>query len=297
MRNRHPWHWTASLFRIHPTREGDFGYGLPLRHAQHDGALSVDASPAANPSPPPVLRGRQSDFPHLNHAAAIDGLSGALAHELNQPLTAILSNSQAGRELLRKTKIDRDELNAIMVDIEHDARRASEVIGHVRALLRRRNDHYEVVRMASIIDDVLDVMRGELARRNIRVNVSPLEDLPAMRADRVQLQQVLINLLSNAADAMSGVDQHGRTVAISAVAGNRRIMLTVADSGCGIGAEKPDVIFEPFLTTKRHGLGLGLALCRSIVEAHGGRIWGENGPSGGAVFHIELPSASEGGIA
>jgi C4-dicarboxylate-specific signal transduction histidine kinase len=263
----------------------------------NEGAPRNEPPPALRASVPLHLRKRAQDFPHLNRAAAIGGLSGALAHELNQPLTAILSNSQAGQQLLRRSKIDQEELNAIMFDIEHDARRAGEVIGHVRDLLQRRDDHYEIVRVKSVVDDVLDLMHSDLVRRNVRVEVGPLESLPAMRADRVQLQQVLINLLSNAVDAMSGVDPGSRVIAISAVTRKRRVMLTVADSGCGITTEKPDVIFEPFLTTKHDGLGLGLAICRSIAEAHGGRIWGENAPSGGAAFHLELPSTSGARIA
>ncbi|HET7134041.1 MAG TPA: ATP-binding protein [Gammaproteobacteria bacterium] len=235
------------------------------------------------------LHEQRIELAHLGRAAAAGALSGALAHELKQPLSAILANAQAGQRYLAKRAVDRDELAAILLDIENDGRRAGEVIHHLRNLLHRGDEHYEVVHLDAVVGDVLQLVHSDLVARNIRVTLAPMSSLPPIHADRVQLQQVVLNLLNNAADAMSNVEPRDRRIAIGATIEDGCVHVTVADTGSGFGGGNPDSIFKPFVTTKRQGLGLGLSISRSIVEAHGGRIWAERNSSGGATLHIELP--------
>jgi PAS domain S-box-containing protein len=243
------------------------------------------------------LQEQRVELAHLSRAAATGALSGALAHELKQPLSAILSNAQAGRKYLGKRDVDRDELASILADIESDGRRAGDVIHHLRNLLHRAEEDCELVRLDTIVDEVLHLVHSDLVGRNVRVVLGPMASLPSILADRVQVQQVVLNLLNNAADAMSGTEPRDRKIVISASANDDRVRLTVADSGCGFGAQNPDRIFKPFVTTKRNGLGLGLSISRSIVETHGGRIWAENNASGGASLHMEFPAATRSKVA
>jgi signal transduction histidine kinase len=235
------------------------------------------------------LHEQRIELAHLARAATAGALSGALAHEIKQPLSAILANSQAGQRYLAQRNFDRAELAAILRDIESDGRRAGEVIHHLRNLLHRGDEHYEVVQFDAVVRDVLQLVHSDLVARNIRVTVTPMSSLPPILADRVQLQQVMLNVLNNAADAMSNVEPSERRIAIGAATEGDRVHITVADTGCGFGSDNPESIFKPFVTTKRHGLGLGLSISRSIVETHGGRIWAENNSNGGATVHVTLP--------
>jgi C4-dicarboxylate-specific signal transduction histidine kinase len=214
-----------------------------------------------------------------SRADGVGALSTELAHELSQPLTAILSNAQVGRELLRRPEIDRPELDSILIDIEHDCRRAADIIGLMRRSLQRREHDY--MQLASIVESALELVRTELDRRHIRVVLDRMMCLPPIRADRAQLEQVVLNLLANAADALAGTAPEDRAITISAAAERDRVTLAVAHAG----ARLP----EPIITTKDHGLGLGLAISRAIAEAHGGQLWARNSSDGGAVFHVELP--------
>jgi PAS domain S-box-containing protein len=238
------------------------------------------------------LQEQRVELAHLGRAAAAGALSGALAHELKQPLSAILSNAQAGQKYLSKPNLDREELAAILADIESDGRRAGEVIYHLRNLLHRGDEHGEIVYLHTVVNDVLQLMHSDFVARNVRVVINSISHLPPILADRVQVQQVVLNLLNNAADAMSGTEPRDRRIVISGTATEDRVRLSVADNGCGFGTQNPDRIFKPFVTTKRHGLGLGLSISRSIVESHGGRIWAESNPSGGATLFMELPTTT-----
>ncbi|HET8698806.1 MAG TPA: ATP-binding protein [Gammaproteobacteria bacterium] len=235
------------------------------------------------------LHEQRIELAHLSRAAAAGALSGALAHEIKQPLSAILSNAQAGQRYLTQPHYDREELAAILHDIENDGRRAGQVIYHLRNLLHRGEEHYEVVPLDAVVRDVLQLMHSDFVARNIRVTLTSMSSLPPILADRVQLQQVMLNLLNNAADSMSNVEPRERRIAIGATIEGERVHVTVADTGYGFANSDPDIIFKPFVTTKRHGLGLGLSISRSIVETHGGRIWAENNSNGGATLHVTLP--------
>jgi PAS domain S-box-containing protein len=234
-------------------------------------------------------RQRQRDeLAHLSRVAMLGELSGSLAHELNQPLTAILSNAQAAQEFLSGRSPDLQEVRGILEDIVQEDRRAGEVIRRLRALFRKGEVNYESIDLNDLIRDVLRLLNSDLVNHDVDVATRFAESIPAVNADRVQLQQVLINLIVNACDAMSASSTRRITVGTSMLDG-QEVEIRVSDTGCGIPPEQLRQIFEPFHTTKAHGMGLGLAVCRTIILAHAGRLWASNNPSGGASFHVALP--------
>ena len=227
---------------------------------------------------------------HLTRVAVLGEFSGALAHELNQPLTAILSNAQAAQRLIARKSSDPAELQEILADIVQDDHRAGAVLSRLRTLIRKEETLYAELDLNEIVDEVLNLVHSDLIERRIHVETDLHDGLPSVRGDRVQIQQVLINLVRNACDAMSAEPgQAHRLVLTTSRHGNDGLALTVADNGAGVSADLRARLFEPFVTTKAQGLGLGLTISRSILSAHGGKIWCENNPHGGAVFGFSLP--------
>ena len=233
---------------------------------------------------------RREEVTHLTRVAILGELSGALAHELSQPLTAILSNAQAAQRLLAKTPVDLDEVREILSDIGSEDKRAGDVINRLRALMKKGEAKLLPLNINDLTNDVLELAHSELIERNVAVATRLTPGLPDIRGDRVQLQQVLLNLVMNACEAMA--DNNGTDSGIevsTARDGDGRLRLTVADRGPGIPPDLIDRVFEPFMTTKSQGLGLGLSICHSIVTAHGGRLWVANNPDRGASFFVSLP--------
>jgi PAS domain S-box-containing protein len=240
------------------------------------------------------LQEQRNELAHLGRAAMAGALSGAVAHELNQPLSAMMSNARAGLQFIAAGSADRQEIKDILADIENDGRRAGEVIRHLRSLLRRGEAQFETVHVDVIVDQVLRLINSDLISNNIKVVHEPMAGMPAISADAVQLQQVMLNLLSNACDALKGVNPRDRRITIGVgMRGPGRVRISVSDNGCGFGDGNSEHLFKPFVTTKRSGLGLGLSISRSIVEAHGGRIWAELNRDAGATFHVELGVAAQ----
>ena len=235
-------------------------------------------------------REQRQQLTHLTRVALLGQLSGALAHELNQPLTAILSNAQAAQHFLAADRIDPDELHEILGDIVAADLRAGEVIRRLRALFKKGETQFQLLDANDVVREALDLAHGDLVTRNIEVIADLAPRLPAVTADRVQVQQVLLNLLVNAAEAMSANTPGERrlTVSTEALPGGG-VQVSVADRGPGIPEDRRPRLFEPFFTTKPQGLGLGLSISRSIVTAHGGRLWSTNNPYRGATFHVALP--------
>ena len=265
-----------------------------------DGAAVLGVS--SNVSPRKLaelaLQKKQEEVIHLARVSMIGELSGALAHEINQPLTSILSNAQAAQRLVERTPQPLDDIRAILADIVAEDQRAAEVIRRLRGLLKNSPTARDAIDFDAVMTDVVGLLRNDLLNRDIRVDTAIAPRLPFVTGDRVQLQQVLINLIVNGCDAI-GPRQAGRTavrtitVAARATGDGRGIDLTVHDSGPGLTADPIDSVFEPFHTSKPDGMGLGLPICRKIVAAHGGRIQAANHPDGGAVFHIFLPGAHD----
>jgi two-component system sensor kinase FixL len=237
-----------------------------------------------------LLRNRR-DLVHLTRVSTMGELAGSLAHELNQPLTAILSNVQAAQRFMAADRIDVAEVREILNDIVQDDYRASEIIRRIRAVVKKGDIEFTHFDLASVIRDVVVLLHSDAIMRETRVALDISDDLPAAYADRVQLQQVVLNLLLNAFDAMSEVTACERLVSIVlAEEGEGVLRIAVRDCGHGLTVDQHETIFKPFYTSKPHGLGLGLSISRSIVERHGGRLWAENNIDRGATFYVTLPT-------
>jgi len=249
--------------------------------------VSIDVS--ARKQAEEEARRRQNELAHLSRVTMLGELSGSLAHELNQPLTAILSNAQAAQRFLEKGEFD--EIRDILADIVDEDRHAGEVIRRLRLLLRKGEVQFEPIEPAALVDDVVKLMRSDLVAHGVRMTTEIPGALPHVRGDRVQVQQVLVNLVSNACDAMSSREAEERLLTLSIHPDGPAVRVSVADAGCGLAAEEVERIFEPFVTTKSLGMGLGLTVCRTIVSAHGGRLWASNNDGPGATFHFTLPVA------
>jgi PAS domain S-box-containing protein len=234
---------------------------------------------------------QRAELAHLSRVATLGALSGSLAHELNQPLAAILSNAQAAQRFLVQKEPRLDQVSEILADIVKNDRRAASVIQRLRALLKKEETQMRPVELNDLALDAIRLMHSDFVSRGIEVETHFADNLPQVNGDRVQLQQVLLNFLLNGCEAMevtSGARRIAVTTRSSGSAGSR---LMVSDRGHGISRERLAQIFEPFVTTKSQGLGLGLAICRSIIEAHGGKIWAANNDAGGATLTFELPAA------
>lgn len=232
------------------------------------------------------------ELAYLSRTSQMGALSGALAHELNQPLTSILANAEAGRRLLDQEEMDLRELRDIMDDIVLDNRRAATVISQLRRLMLRGETSLELMDLNQAITTTLSLARSELLARQTRVDIMlDMPDVP-VRANLPQLQQVILNLLLNAADAMAHLPPDMREIAVrTRKRDNGFSELTVTDRGMGISPEKRAEVFKPFITTKNASLGLGLAICRSIAQAHGGALCFDDNFDEGARAIFTLPSA------
>jgi signal transduction histidine kinase/integral membrane sensor domain MASE1 len=231
-------------------------------------------------------RAQQQQLVHLGRAAVLGELSGAFAHELSQPLTSILGNAEAALQLLSKPDADLREIRTMVNDIIADDVRAAEVIQRLRAMLQRGEISREPVDLTNVVREVLDLTRIDLLTRHVTVEAEFDPYLPLVLGDRIQLQQVVLNLVMNACEAMASINVHDRRISIVArfKGSTCEVLCAICDRGAGIASDDLERIFQPFVTTKAQGLGMGLAICRSIIEAHGGRLWAENGPNGGAIF-------------
>jgi signal transduction histidine kinase len=236
-------------------------------------------------------RNRMAELAHMNRRAAAGELSASIAHEISQPLVAIVSSASAGLRWLSRPTPNLEETTAALKQIVSDGQRAGEVISTVRAMYRKDAKDRALHDINEIVADVLGLLRAELQRHQISMRNALTEGLPLVRADQVQLQQVILNLVINAVEAMEAVLNRPRVLSIrSEVNDKGDVLLTIDDSGSGINPEDLDRIFQPFFTTKHKGMGMGLSICRSIVEAHGGRLWASPGKLHGTVFHVELPA-------
>ena len=234
---------------------------------------------------------QRRELAHLSRVAMLGELTGALAHELSQPLTAVLSNAQAARHLLDRDPLDVAELRAALDDIIRNNKRAGTVIDRLRALLRKEATTLQPVDMNEVVREVVDLAHSEVVSRRITVTSTLTPEIPLVLGDRVQLQQVVLNLVLNACDAMSDTHAAKRHLALATTMEDGFVQLVVSDRGVGIPKDQLEQVFEPFVTFRDQGLGLGLAISRSIVSAHRGSIRAENNVDGGATFRCFLPVA------
>jgi PAS domain S-box-containing protein len=233
----------------------------------------------------------RNEMAHLSRVTALGELSGSIAHELNLPLSAILSNAQAARRVLANGGADFTEVREILDDIVSEDKRAAEVIRRLRLWLKKGELQKRCLRINQVVQDVLKLMRSDLMDQRVRVDTQLTRNLPTVSGDPVQLQQVLLNLILNACDAMTGcsIAERRLLVRTGTESGNPGVIASVTDRGGSIPEEKMEQIFEPFFTTKTKGMGLGLSVCRSIITAHRGKLWATNNPDRGATFHFSLP--------
>lgn len=233
---------------------------------------------------------RREELAHVTRIATMGELATSLAHEINQPLTAILTNAQAAQRFLTCDDPDLNEVRQILDDIVRDDNRASDVIRRVRALLRKETVPNEPVDLNDVIEESLALIRSDALLDGLSVTTELDRELPAIQADRVGLQQVILNLILNAIDAMRTVPSASRKLTVKTAAkDNGAVRVSVADSGIGLDSQDIDRLFDPFYTTKPEGMGMGLSISRTIITAHGGKLGAENNPEGGAVFYFTLP--------
>jgi ligand-binding sensor domain-containing protein/signal transduction histidine kinase len=251
-------------------------YYLRRRHVRQIAALEKE-------------RKHQAELAHSSRVTLLGELSASLAHELKQPLSAILSNAQAGLRFLANDPEEVAEVRDILKDIASEDRRASEIIGRMRAMMQKGETQMESRDLNADVLQALQLLRGDLLERSVWVDMKLSSDLPPVHGDHIQLQQVLLNLVVNGCDAMHGNSPEHRALVIeTAFESSRSVRVSVADQGPGIPSGMMERVFEPFYSTKDTGLGMGLAICRAIIKSHGGRLWATNNPQGGAAFHFTL---------
>lgn len=268
-----------------------FELSVEVLHRPEGGAVVTRTDISARKQAETDARSHRQQLAHLGRAAVLGQLSGALAHELNQPLTSIRGNAEAGLRLLANETHDLVEIRAILRDIVQDDERAVQVIQRLRGLLRKGEIQAQRIDLNAIVRQVLELARSDIISRNVSVETAFDLRASLVLADRVQMQQVLLNLIMNGCESMSNIPPRERRLKIATWLNSdeARVRLSVRDLGCGIAPGDLDRIFEPFVTTKKEGLGLGLAICRSIVQAHDGHLWADNVADGGAILHLSLP--------
>jgi signal transduction histidine kinase len=231
-----------------------------------------------------------SNLARVSRLTTIGEMTASIAHEINQPLGAIVTNGEAGLRWLAHATPDLNEVRAVLMRIVRSGHRASEVIGRIRAMLKKDLDIKVPLDLNDLVEEVLVFVRGEIEDHRIVLKTQLKQGLPQVFADRIQIQQVVLNLVLNGIDAMESVCDRERQLRLrSEQDGPSAVMLTVEDAGKGINADIKDRIFEAFFTTKTHGMGMGLSICRSIIASHGGRLLVLAGQPYGAIFQIELP--------
>jgi C4-dicarboxylate-specific signal transduction histidine kinase len=237
-----------------------------------------------------ALRQTQSDLARVNRVSTVGELTASLAHEVNQPITAAITDANTCLRWLTRDDPDLAEAREAALRAVKDANRAAEIITHVRQLFKKGSPQRELVDVNDVIQGMIVLLRSEATRHSISFRAQLAPDLPHVVGDRVQLQQVLMNLMVNGIDAMRDVDGTRELAVKSEQVENEQVVVSVSDTGPGLPPQQAEQIFDAFFTTKPHGTGMGLRISRTIVESHGGRLWAAENSPRGASFHLTLPS-------
>lgn len=278
------WRWIAARGRI---ERGEKNVPLVMRGVVIDMTEKKRAQAQADDM--------RRELTHVSRASILGELAGSLAHEINQPLTAILSNAQAARRMLAGGTADPGEIRDIIEDIIKDDKRAGEVIHRLRSMVQKKDPiAAERMDLNEVVRDVVRLLNSEMLERQVSFGLEPAPNLVPVLAGRVEVQQVLINLMVNAMDAMRDQPRERRALLVRTEPASGGAAAAILDSGTGIPESIMSDIFRPFFTTKSNGLGMGLAVSRYLAEAHGGTLTAGNRPEGGAIFRLTLPAASDG---
>jgi PAS domain S-box-containing protein len=241
-----------------------------------------------------ALRQAQGDLARINRVTTMGELAASLAHEISQPISGAIANASVCLRKLGHDKPDLDEVRAAAARIGRDAHRAAEILNRIRSQFEKSSINREIVDISQTIRETVALLRSEATRHSISIRTELAADLPQIVGDRVQLQQVAMNLIVNSIEAMKGVDGIRELVVKSHRAENEQVTVSVSDTGIGFPQQLAEEIFDPFFTTKPHGTGMGLRISRSIIESHGGRLWAVGSPGCGATFHVNLPAIGDG---
>ena len=241
------------------------------------------------------LQQAQAELAHVNRVTTMGQLTASISHEVMQPIAAGITNARTGLRCLGSRPPDLEEVRQALDRIVNEGSRAADIIDRIRSLIKKAPPRKDDLKINEAILEVIALTRGEVEKHGVSVQTQLTEGLPLIQADRVQLQQVIINLIINAIEAMSGVGKRSRPLLISTgQEASGGVLVSVQDSGAGLDVRGSDRLFDAFYTTKPGGMGMGLSICRSIIEAHGGRIWASRNAGPGATFQFSLPVASAG---
>src|SRR3954453_19312386 len=281
--------WAPSI--VDPN-EGRFTLALAIAGFTLADLIALFASMSTRKRTEEALRQTQADLAHIHRVTAMGELAASISHEVMQPLGAGLTNAEAALRWLGARPPDLEEVRQALGRTVNNGRRAAEIIGRIRTLIKKEPPRKDALEVNEAIVEVLAVARGEVRKNNVSVQTQLAEDLPLIQGDRVQLQQVILNLIINAVEAMNGVSEgpHGLLIGTGKDESGG-VLVTVQDSGPGLNPESFEHLFESFYTTKPSGtgMGLGLSICRSIVEAHGGQIWATPNAGPGIPVQFTLP--------
>jgi PAS domain S-box-containing protein len=266
--------------------------GHPVLNASGDAVQFVGSSMdiSASKRAEEALRQAQTDLAHVSRVTTMGELTASLAHEVNQPITAVVTNANTCLRWLAAKPPNVEEARAAAMRIVNDGKRGAEIINRIRLPFKKGAPQRELVDVNEVIRDIIVLLRSEATRHSIFVRTELAADLPEVVGDRVQLQQVMMNLIMNSIDAMRDVDGTRELIIKSQRAENEQLLVSVSDTGVGLPPQKADQIFNAFFTTKTHGTGMGLRISRSIVETHGGLLWAADNSPRGASFYLTLPA-------
>jgi C4-dicarboxylate-specific signal transduction histidine kinase len=232
------------------------------------------------------------ELTHMNRHATMGELSASMAHELSQPLTAILANAEAAELIANSPSPAMAEIKGILADIKRDDQRAGDIIQHLRSLLKKIPIALKDTDLNDIVNEVFRLVAVQATMRNVEISNVPASQKLQIHGDKIQIQQVVLNLIVNGMEAMADEPARQRKIVVRTTKMDDTFAeISISDRGPGISSDALDKVFNPFFTTKTEGMGMGLSIARTIVQAHGGRIWTENNVSGGAVFRLVLPLA------